>query len=134
MIDIFFSLVFIILNKIGYYFIIINFLSDVYYSLDLADFQFRSFQSFNSVRLFETSRTAAQQASLSITNSWNLLKFTSVESVMPSNHLTYVIPFCFCLQSFPASGSLKMRKLFESEGQSTGVSASTSILPMDIED
>ena len=34
-----------------------------------------------------TSWTAARQASLSITNSWSLLKLTSIESVMPSNHL-----------------------------------------------
>ena len=39
------------------------------------------------VRLFETPWTAARQASLSITNSWSLLKLMSIESVMPSNHL-----------------------------------------------
>ena len=41
-----------------------------------------------SVRLFETPWTAACQASLSITNFWSLLKLMSIESVMPSNHLT----------------------------------------------
>ena len=44
-------------------------------------------QSLSHVRPFETSWTAAHQASLSFTMSWNLLKFMSVESVMPSNHL-----------------------------------------------
>ena len=39
------------------------------------------------VRLFATPRTAARQASLPITNSWNLLKLMSIELVMPSNHL-----------------------------------------------
>ena len=39
------------------------------------------------VRLFATPWTAACQASLSITNSWNLLKLMSIELVMPSNHL-----------------------------------------------
>ena len=44
-------------------------------------------QSFSRVRLFVTPWTAARQASLSITNSWSLLKLVSIESVMPSNHL-----------------------------------------------
>ena len=41
-----------------------------------------------------------------------------------------VIPFSFCPQSFPASGSFQMSQLFSSGGQSIGVSASTSVLPM----
>ena len=41
-----------------------------------------------------------------------------------------VIPFSSCLQSFPASGSFQMSQLFASGGQSIGVSASTSVLPM----
>ena len=45
-----------------------------------------------------------------------------------------VIPFSSCLQSFPASGSFQMSQLFASGGQSTGVSASTSVLPMNIQD
>ena len=48
---------------------------------------FISVQVSRSVRLFETPRTAAHQASLSITNSWSLLKLMSIESVMPSSHL-----------------------------------------------
>ena len=48
-------------------------------------------------------------------------------------HLTIsssVVPFSSCLQSFPASGSFPMSQLFASGGQSIGVSASTSVLPM----
>ena len=45
-----------------------------------------------------------------------------------------VIPFSSCLQSFPASGSFLMSWLFTSGGQSTGVSASASVLPMNIQD
>ena len=45
-----------------------------------------------------------------------------------------VIPFSSCLQSFPASGSFQMSQLFASGGQSTGVSASTSVLPMNTKD
>ena len=49
--------------------------------------QFSSLRSLSRVRLFVTPWTAALQASLSITNSWSLLKLMSFESVMPSNHL-----------------------------------------------
>ena len=44
------------------------------------------------------------------------------------------IPFSSCLQSFPASGSFPMCQLFTSGGQSIGVSASASVLPMNIQD
>ena len=78
--------------------------------------------------------TAAHQASLSITNSRSLLKLMSIESVMPSNHLSFVIPSSSCLQSFPASGSFQKSQFFASGGQSIGVSASASVLPMNIQD
>ena len=45
-----------------------------------------------------------------------------------------VIPFSSWLQSFPASGSFQMNQFFASDGQSIGVSASTSVLPMNIQD
>ena len=45
-----------------------------------------------------------------------------------------VVPFSSCLQSFPASGSFPMSQLFTSGGQSIGVSASTSVLPMNTQD
>ena len=45
-----------------------------------------------------------------------------------------VVPFSFCLQSFPASGSFPMSQLFTSGGQSIGVSASISVLPVNIRD
>ena len=45
-----------------------------------------------------------------------------------------VVPFSSRLQSFPASGSFPMNKLFTSDGQSIGVSASASVLPMNIQD
>ena len=52
----------------------------------------------------------------------------------PPNISSSVIPFSFCLQSFPASGSFSMSQLFASGGQSTGASASASVLPMNIQD
>ena len=45
-----------------------------------------------------------------------------------------VVPFSSCPQSFPASGSFQMSQVFASGGQSIGVSASASVLPMNIQD
>ena len=45
-----------------------------------------------------------------------------------------VVPFSSCPQSFPASGSFQMSQLFASDGQSIGVSASTSVLPVNTQD
>ena len=93
-----------------------------------------SFQLFSHVWFFETSWTGALQASLSITNSRSLLKLMSIESVMPPNHLILCHPFSPHLQSFPASESFQMSQLFRSSGQNIGVSASASVLPMNIQD
>ena len=57
---------------------------------------------FSSVRLFATPWTSVRQALLSITNSWNLLKLTSIESVMPSNHLLPCRPLLFLSSIFPS--------------------------------
>ena len=54
-------------------------------------------QSLSQVQLFATLQTAACQASLSFTVSWNLLKFMSIESMTPSNHLI----LCRCLLLLP---------------------------------
>ena len=84
--------------------------------------------------LFGIPWTAARQASLSITNSQRLLKLSSIELVMPSNHRILCWPYSSCLQSFPTSGSFQMSQLFASDGQNIGVSASTSVLPMNTQD
>ena len=60
-----------------------------------------SVQSLSYVRLFATPWTAARQASLSITNSWSLLKLKSIESVMPSNHFIVCGPL-FLPSIFPS--------------------------------
>ena len=52
----------------------------------------QSVQLFSRVQFIATPWTSARQASLSITNSWSLLKLTSIASVMPSNHLILVSP------------------------------------------
>ena len=54
--------------------------------------QFSSVQSLSHVQFFSTPWTTARQASLSITDSWSLLKVMSIESVMPSNHLILCHP------------------------------------------
>ena len=93
-----------------------------------------SVQSLGRVRLFATPWTAARQASLSITNSRSSLKLMSIESVMPSNHLILWRPLLLPPSSSPASGSFPMSQLFTSCGQSTRVSASASVLLMNIQD
>ena len=81
-----------------------------------------------------TSWTAARQACLSITNSG------ACSDSCPSSwwcHPTIpssVIPFYSCLQSFPASESFPISQFFASGGQSVGVSASVSVLPMNTQD
>ena len=65
-------------------------------------FQFSSVQLLSCVRLFVTPWTAAHQASLSIANSWSLLKLMSIELVMPSNHLMLCGPLLFLPSVFPS--------------------------------
>ena len=65
-------------------------------------FQFNSVQSLSRVRLFVTPWTTAHQASLSITNSWSLLKLMSIESVMPSIHLILCHPLLLLPSIFPS--------------------------------
>ena len=64
--------------------------------------QFSSVQLLSHVQLFETPWTAAHQASLSITNSWSLLKLMYIESVMPSNHLILCCPLFLLPSIFPS--------------------------------
>ena len=93
-----------------------------------------SVQSLSHVWLFATPWTAARQVSLSITNSWSLLKLMFIESVMPSNHLILCRPLLLPPSIFPSIRSFPMGQFFASGGQSTGVSASASVLPMNIQD
>ena len=62
----------------------------------------QSVQSLSHVRLFVTPWTAARQTSLSITNSWSLHKFMSIELVMPSNHLILCRPLLLPPSVFPS--------------------------------
>ena len=78
-------------------------------SLSPLNIFFSSVQSLSRVWLFETPRTAACQASLSITNSQSLHKLMSIESVMPSNHLIFCHPLLLFPSIFPSI------KIFSSE-------------------
>ena len=95
---------------------------------------FSSVQSVTRVLLFETSWTAVGQASLSITTSWSLHKLTSIELVMPSNHLILCHSLLLLPSIFPSIRVFWMSQFFTSGGQSIGLSASTSVLPMNIQD
>ena len=95
--------------------------------------QFSLIQSLSHVKLFATPWMEAHQDFLYITNSWSLHKFMSIESVKPSNHRILCGPLLSCLQSFLASGSFPVSQFFASGGQSIGVSASASVLPMHIQ-
>ena len=87
-------------------------------------------QSLSCVWLFVTTWTAACQASLSFTDSQNLLILMSIELMIPSNHLVLSL-FSFYPQSFPESDSFLMSQPFLSGGQSIGASA--SVVSMNIQ-
>ena len=72
---------------------------------------------------------------LPVHHSRSLPKLMFIKLVMPSSHLILCHPaFSSFLQSFPASGSFPMSHFFTSGGQSIGVPASASVLPMNIQD
>ena len=98
------------------------------------DLKASSVQSLNYVWRFVTPWTAAHQASLCITNSQSLLKLMSIESWCHPTIPFSAVPFSSCLQSFPASRSFPLSQFFASGGQSIGVLATASVLPMNIQD
>jgi len=96
--------------------------------------QFSSVQSLSCVWLFVTPWTAAHQTSLFITNSWSLLRLMSIESSMASNQLIFCHPPFLLPSIFPSIRIFSNESVFASGGQSTGVSASASVLPMSLQD
>ena len=78
-----------------------------------------SVQLLNCVQLFAT---------------WNLLKLTSIESMMPSNHLILCHPLLLLLAIFPSISHQVISQFFASGGQRIGAPASASVLPMNIQD
>ena len=101
---------------------------------NIDDNEIHSVQFSHSVTswLFVTPWTAAHQSSLSITISWSLLKLMSIKLGMPSNHLILYCPL------LPLPAIVLSIRVFSSEscisrGQNIGVSASASVLPMNIQ-
>jgi len=91
--------------------------------------------SLSCVQLFATPWTAAHQASLSITNYRSMLKLMSIESVMPSNHLILCCSLLLLLPSvLPSIRIFSSESVLHISGQSIRVSASASVLPMNIQD
>ena len=95
---------------------------------------FSSVQWLSCVWLFETPWTSGCQASLSITNSQSLLKLMSITLVIPSNHFILCLPLLLPPSIFPSVRIFSMSRFFASGGQSIGISASASVLPMNIQD
>ena len=95
---------------------------------------FSSVQWLSRVQLFATPWTTARQASLSITTPGVYSNSCPLSQWCDPTVSSSVVPFSSCPQSFPASGSFQMSQLFASGGQSIGVSASASVLPMNIQD
>ena len=82
--------------------------------------------SLSHVRLFATSWTIASHAPLfsTISQSWLKWYYLTISSS--------VVPFSYCLQSFPATGAFPVIQLFPSDGQSIEASVSASVLPVNI--
>ena len=98
-----------------------------------AQFKLCSFQSLSRVLLCVTPWITAHQASLTITNSQSLPKLCISSQWCHPGISFSVVPFS-CSQSLPASGTFPMSQLFAWGGQSTRVSASASVLPMNTQD
>ena len=93
---------------------------------------FSLIQSLSPVQLFAIPWNVTRQASLSITNSWSLLKLMSIELVMTSNHIL-CHPLILPSSIFPSIMVFPVSQFFLSGGPSIGASASASVLPMNIQ-
>ena len=91
-------------------------------------------QALRHVQLSATPQTTARQASLSFTNPQSLLRLTSIESLMPSNNLILCRPLLLLPPVPPSIRVFSNESALTSGGQITGASASTSVLPMNIQD
>ena len=106
----------------------------IWFKYSISFVTFSSVQLLSRVQLFATPWTTARQASLSITNCGVYPNPCPLSRWCHPTISFSVVPFSSCPQSFPASGSFQMSQLFTSGGQTIGVSASTSVLPMDTQD
>ena len=97
-------------------------------------FKISSIQFLSCIRLFATPWAAAQQASLSITNSRSSLKLMSIQSVMPSNRIILCRPLLFLPSIFPSTRVFSNEAVLCIRWPSIGVSASTPVLPVNTQD
>ena len=121
-------------NVPSYWFSLLSFF-EIELPETLVALQFNSVQLLSGVGFFASPWTAARQASLFITNSRILLKLTSIESVMPSNHLILCCPLLLLPSIFPSI------RVFSSQSvlcirwpKYWSFSASESVLPMNTQD
>ena len=94
----------------------------------------QSVQWLSRIQLFATPWTTACQSSLSSANSRRFLKFMSIQSVMPSNHLILCCPLSLPPSIFPSIRVFSSESVLRIRWPKYGVSASASILPMNIQD
>ena len=106
----------------------------MYHDQDLRKFKVFVVQSLSHFELFETPLTAAQQALLFFTISWSYSNSCPLSWWYYLTISSSATLFSFCLQSFPASGSFPVSRLFPSGGQSIGVSVWASVLAMNVQD
>ena len=95
--------------------------------------QFSLVQLLSRVQLFATLWTAAHQASLSLTMSWSLPKFTSIALVMPSSHLIFWHPLLLLSSIFPSIRDFSSESAIQKDDQNIGALASASVFPMSIQ-
>ena len=100
----------------------------------LLSVQFSSVQLLSHVWLFATPWIAAHQASLSISNTQSLLKLMPIELMMPSSNLILCHPLLLLPPIPPSIRVVSSGSTLHMSGQSTGVSASASVLPMNTQD
>ena len=87
---------------------------------------------FSHIQLFSTPWTVVSQASLSITSSWSLLKFTSSQWCHPT--ILLCCPLHLLPSIFPSIRIFSNESVLQIAGQSTGAAASASVLPVNIQD
>ena len=100
----------------------------------ISSVQFSSVQLLSRVRLFVTPWIAAHQASLSVTNSRSLPKLMTIESVMPSCHLIFCRPLLLLASIVPSIRVFSNESVLLIRWPKCGVSASASVLPVNIQD
>ena len=94
----------------------------------------QSVLSFSLHQLFATPWSAPCQTSLSITNTWSLLKLMYIELVMPSSHLILGHHLLLLTSIFPSIRAFSKESVLHVRYQSIGSSVSASVLPMNIQD